>query len=287
LFQTISSVLKIGELGITSGRYYVIMFGVFATVSAIIFSIRLNHKSNIIAPILIALSLISILPPVDAFTISKRNQIERLTNVLEKNNMLINDKIVPNADISEEDRNITISSVRYLGSMDYLKDVSWLQDYSTSYDFEKTFGFPQYGYSIKEPDIWRFYLTDRTPIDVSDYDFIVEVDLYSEGKENSFEIIPLGDSGYYIDLEPKDGIGDLIIRDNRQNEIIRYSFSGIFEHFTDRDTDRYSEISMNEAEFTAENDNAALGIVVKTVYLEIGEKDDFQNINAYVMVKLK
>ncbi len=286
LFQTISSVLKIGELGITSGRYYVIMFGIFATICAVIFSIRPNHKNNIIAPILIVLSLISIAPPVDAFTISKSNQINRLTNVLEKYDMLKDNKIVPNTNIADEDRQIIINSVRYLSRMDYLKDISWLRAYSNSYDFERTFGFNQYGPDTKSPDAWRLYLAERTPIDISDYDIFVEADFYGDNQGGESFIVSAGYKGYSIEQERKDGIGDLVIRDEQENELIRYSLGKIFDSFKDRDT-RFGEMSRDEAEFTMENDNAILYIVVKSLNFETWENSEYQNINAYIMVKTK
>lgn len=288
LFQTISSVLKIGELGITSGRYYVIIFGVFATISAIIFSVRPNHKSNIIAPILIALSLISILPPVDAFTISRSNQIGRLTDVLERNDMLKDDKIVPNAaNLSEEDRIIIKNSVNYLSKMDYLKDISWLKAYSVSYNFEKTFGFAQYGSDTKMPEVWRFYLGERIPIDVSDYDIFVETNLFRAGHGDPLRTEPLGGEGYTIEQDMKDGIGDLLVKDGQQNELIRYSLSEIFDSFKERDTIRYGEISKDEAEFITENENVILNIIVKSLELEVSDDFEYQNINAYIMVKIK
>lgn len=288
LFQTISSVLKIGELGVTSGRYYVIVFGIFATISAVIFSIRPDRKTNIIAPILIILSLISIIPPVDAFTISRKNQVSRLENILEKNNMLVDGRIVPNADIPSEDKNVIVSSVRYLSSMDYLKDISWMKEYNTTYDFERTFGFPQYGYDsgYKPADMWRLYLPDRTPVDISGFDYIVEVDLYSEGKGGPNEAIPLG-NGYNIEHEPDEGIGDIVVKDNSGNEIIRYSLDEIFDRAREREANTFGELSMEEARYVTENDSAVLGIVVKVLHLEEMGESDFQNIAGYVMVKIK
>lgn len=288
LFQTISSVLKIGELGITSGRYYVIMFGIFATICAVIFSIRPNHKNNIIAPILIVLSLISIAPPVDAFTISKSNQINRLTNVLEKYDMLKDNKIVPNTNIADEDRQIIINSVRYLSRMDYLKDISWLKAYSNSYDFDRTFGFNQYGPDTKSPDVdaWRLILAERTPLDISGYDLFVEAELFVAGYGDPLKTQPLGDEGYIIEQDNKNGIGDLLVKDRQENELIRYSLSEIFDSFMDRDT-RFGEISKDEAEFTIENNNAILYILVKSLNFEVWEKSDYQNIHAYIMVKIK
>ena len=50
LFQTISSIIRIGEMGITYGRYYVILFGVFATIAGIIFSFFSVRKIVILRP---------------------------------------------------------------------------------------------------------------------------------------------------------------------------------------------------------------------------------------------
>ena len=286
LFQTISSLLKIGELGITNGRYYVIMFGIFSTICALIYSIRPKHKNNIIAPILIVLSLISIAPPVDAFTISKSNQITRLTNVLEKYDMLKDNKIVPNTNIADEDRQIIINSVRYLSRMDYLKDISWLRAYSNSYDFERTFGFNQYGPDTKTPDAWRLYLAERTPIDISEYDIFVEVDLCGENQGESSFYVSSGINGYSIEQDNIGGIGDLVIRDEQDKELIRYSLSEIFDSFKDRDV-WFGEMTRDEAEFIIENNDAILYILVKSLNFEVWENSDYQNIQAYIMVKVK
>lgn len=287
LFQTLSSILKIGELGITSGRYYVIMFGIFATICAILFSIRPDNKNTIIAPILIILSLISITPFVDAFSISKRNQINRLTNVLEKNDMLKDDKIVPNTDVAEEDRQIILSSVRYLSSMDYIKDISWLRAYSNSYDFERTFGFNQYDTETKNPVVWRLYLAERTPLDISGYDFFVDISLFGAGHGDPLMTkIPLGDGGYSLGQDTKKGIGDLVVWDSQQNELIRYSLSEIFDSFEERDS-RIGELSKDEARFTIENDRLALCIIVQSLDHEIWDDSEYQSISAYIMVKVK
>ena len=38
IFQTIASIMKIGDMGVTHTRYYVIAFGIFAIASGILFS---------------------------------------------------------------------------------------------------------------------------------------------------------------------------------------------------------------------------------------------------------
>lgn len=287
LFQTIASVLKIGELGITSGRYYVILFGIFATISAILFSIRPNHKNNMIAPLLIVLSLISIFPPVDAFRVSKRNQIDRLTNVLEENEMLKDDKIIPKNNLSEQDKQTIISSVRYLSRMDHLKDISWLKSYN--YNIEKTFGFSQYG-NIMNPEVnevYRYNLYYRTPINISGYDFFVEAEYFGDNNSDHLDISFMKNKIYTLTQEIEDDIGDLILKDEEGNELIRYSLSDIFESFKDKE-ENFGEIALEDAGFIAENDNAIIYIVTRAInYEEWEDERPYQHINAYVMIKIK
>jgi hypothetical protein len=140
LFQTVSSILKISESGITYGRYYVILFGVFAVIAGICFCILPVHKNGVIAPILMGMALLSILPPVDAFTVSRTNQINRLEAVLMKNNMLTEDIITPKSDISEEDKEKIIKAVDYIIRMGYDKDLPYLSSMQVPLNLREPLG---------------------------------------------------------------------------------------------------------------------------------------------------
>src|SRR5699024_12270878 len=59
LFQTIASFLKIEDTGVTYGRYYVIMFGLFALISGVVFSFFSMKKHGWIALSLIIFAIIS------------------------------------------------------------------------------------------------------------------------------------------------------------------------------------------------------------------------------------
>ena len=286
LFQTISSVLKIGDLGITAGRYYVILFGIFSTVSAVIFSIRPYHKTNVIAPILIVLSLISVIPPTDAFSVSRKNQTGRLAAVLEKNDMLKDGKIIPNGNISKEDKEIIVSTVQYLNRMNYTKDIDFLKDYSRTSNFERVFGFAQYGSDYKEPVVLRLYLPKGTPLNISGYEYILDAEFYGEGQPLTYEVAFGDNNEFNLVHDRNDGIGDLVLTDSQKNELIRYSLSDIFESFNDRD-ESIGEISAGEATFITENDKAVLCIVVKSINYEIWDGGSYQGIEAYVMVRIK
>lgn len=289
LFQTISSIIKIGELGITSGRYYVILFGIFATVSAVLFSFRPNHNNNVIAPILIVLSLISIFPPIDAFKVSKENQISRLSKVLEENNMLIDDKIIPNDSLSEDEEQIIINSVRYLSRMNYLNEISWLKSYGQNYDFEGIFGFSQYGKSIDTEmnEVRRYNLYDRIPIDISVYDFFVAAEFFGDNNQDYLDVSFWKDKTYTLVQEKDNDIGEIILKDEEGNEMIRYSLSSIFDGFKDKE-ERFGEIPLEEAQFVVENNKAIICIVTRAInYEEWEDENAYQHIDAYILVKIK
>ena len=81
VFQTIASILRISQMGITHGRYYVILFGIFAAIVGVVFSFMKVKNHGWIAAALLILAALSIVPPIDAFTVSRNNQIA----FLEKN----------------------------------------------------------------------------------------------------------------------------------------------------------------------------------------------------------
>ena len=83
LFQITSSILSLADTGVTHTRYYVILFGLFAAVSGILLSFLPVRKNGVIAALLIVFAIISIVPPVDAFTVSRSSQTNTLKNVLD------------------------------------------------------------------------------------------------------------------------------------------------------------------------------------------------------------
>lgn len=114
LLQTVASVIQISEKGLTIGRYYVILFGVFAIIASIIFSIWPKQKNGLVAAVLIVFSLISITPPVDAFTVSKNGQIAFLEATLKNNEMLKGNELQPRSDLPENEQRKIVETVNDL-----------------------------------------------------------------------------------------------------------------------------------------------------------------------------
>lgn len=263
LFQTIASILKIGEAGFTHGRYYAILFGVFATIAGVIFSIVPTKKNGLIAPILIGLSVISILPPIDAFTVSKNNQAKRLFDVLQANDMIADDEIVPKANVSDEDRDTIINSIRYLDNMGYTNNIDLLDSYSKSRDFDSIFGFPQYDFGDKEYKSFYFPRVNN-PISINGYDIILRSNIiYSEGNKELGSFIKDG-MEYRLMVDTSEANSKVILLNEDEEQLISLDLSEIIDQVSANSTE--GDLTLEEATFIKENDQARIKIIVENIY---------------------
>jgi hypothetical protein len=131
LFQVVASVLKVQEMGITYGRYYAVLYGIYAAIAGGILSFLPVKRNGLIAALLIIFSVISIVPPVDAFSVSKSSQLNTLEKTLIANGMLENEEIIPKPDLNNEEKKKIINSMNYLYRMEYLDQVSFCLKIST------------------------------------------------------------------------------------------------------------------------------------------------------------
>lgn len=285
IFQTIASVLKIGEAGIGYGRYYVILFGIFATIAGAVFCIKPVRDNGIIAPVLIALSIISILPGTGAFTISRINQISRLESVLEQNNMLKEGRLSANGNLSEKDKEIIISSVQYLNRMDYTKEITWLEDYAATGNFEKAFGFEQYPVDMNN-NLYVMILRDqKTPIQISGYDYMVRMNLYRYMETGQIEPFEKDGKNYQITLDDSYEEGYDIVLTESDAELIRFPMERIYEKFSTNY--EKTQVATSEVTFTEENDQAVLTVVAETISINQWENGLDREAEVYLLVKIK
>lgn len=287
LFQTVSSCIRIGTAGITYGRYYVILFGLFATVAGLMFCFLPVRRNGLIAPVLIILSIISVLPPLDAFTVSYHNQRNRLKKVLTDNGMLAGDVITPNSDLSDKDRRTIITSIDYLDSMDYTDEIKWLSDYRITYDFSKTFGFPRYGMGEKEFGSTYLYLDPELMIDISGYDFIRNTNIYGQ-EDNRKEAAFRKDGVDYVLAYVRDGGQTYLILTKEEAELVRFPVNRLFEQFEINDQENHSaQMTEEEARFTVENERAILTLTVRALNISNWQDGSNRYAEVYIMVKLK
>ena len=285
IFQTLASILKIGEMGITHGRYYVILFGVFAIIAGIVFSFLDVSKNGIIAVVLIVFSAISIIPTIDAFTIAKNSQMSILEETLIKNGMLKDGKLTADDSISDEDKSKITSSFQYLRLMDYTGDIEWLQDKDVYTDFHKIFGFDESETYINAEKYLYINTKENINLNIQDYDLFATTNIGI--KENS-DICSFEKDGskYYLKKSVTDGRSKINLLDEDKQEVISFSMDKIEERFKNYNGGE-SLVNMDELTFIETNEKAELKIIARDVNINKGSNISEINANILVFIDLK
>lgn len=190
VMQLFSVYLRVQAYGVTESRYYLILFGIYSLVCAIILSIRPVKRNFMIALLGAAFAVISILPPMDAFTVSRNSQINRLEQMLITDGVLVDGKIIPKANASLELRQETTNILNYLERRHYLQYVVWLPEeiksaesepyiYLAEGKMEDVFGFgPAYPGAVIDNQYFYAGLDMQKPVDISGYDVFVGIGSY-------------------------------------------------------------------------------------------------------------
>ena len=259
LLQTVASILKIQELGMTHGRYYVIMFGIFATVTGLIFSFLPPKKNGWLAIVLLVLSLISVTPPIDAFTVARNNQEARLTDTLNEQGMLVNNEIVAKRDLSIDAKIKISKSVDYLTQMNFLSDLSYLPDgFSGYYRFEETFGFPMTfsptDMNFHESHYAYLGLADLDVITLDGIEFMLTIRIDSNTPAREEKIL---DDTYLLLIEQTESKVTLRLQDKAANDIITANLEDMYQNVF---VDFNPNVQPTEEDMThiVENDQAVL-----------------------------
>ncbi|WP_106450538.1 DUF4153 domain-containing protein [Trichococcus alkaliphilus] len=294
VFQTIASFLKIREMGVTHGRYYVILFGIFATIAGVIFSFMKPKHNGLIAIALLVLSAISIIPPVDAFTVSKNNQIGFLEQKLIENDMLVNNAIVPKSDVSIGDKIVITKVASYIDNMGYNKEVAYLpSDFNVYSDFSDTYGFDMTYSDTEYPQgegEFVYLNWDAEPVlGIANFDVMVHQYLYySEVETSPVETTDFEADGQQYQLEKRlDGTYYVLtVKDAAGEELIVYNtrevYDAIFEEATTSGFDK-GNLTVEDATITTENDRIRMNILVNS----LERTPDFIGGDLYLFIEFK
>lgn len=155
VIQLISVGIRLNAYAVTESRYYVALFGIFSLVIGVILSIKPVSKNKYIALLAACFAIVSIIPPVDAFTVSRTTQIHRIEKYLKSAGVLSEDgTLTPKKDVAENIRIETTNILQYLDGRSSLQYIAWLpKDFNQYEDMKTTFGFePAYPSSPNGPD---------------------------------------------------------------------------------------------------------------------------------------
>ena len=287
VFQLFASTFILRDTGVTHSRYFVILFGIFAACAGVLLSIEPLRRSGAAAALLIAFSIISITPPVDAFTVSRISQRQRLEAVLVQNGMLQNNMLIAAADIPEADKETIASAVEYLYRMNVIDKLSWLPAQFDYYgDFESTFGFSRFGTPGKTGRYIYVQTPPDLPVDISGYEILttasVNTDLAARETVCDFE---KGGNGYTLIKLSRDGRPHLVLSGLNGEELISFDTREIFSRYSEFDEGQ-PPLSMQQATFTVENDRAMLTLVIQNASINT-DSPYYNRADFYVMMVVK
>lgn len=115
---------RISDYGVTEERYVVAAAGIWLLLVSLYFIFSKKDNIKFIPVSLCVFALFTVLGPFNAFQVSKRSQVDRLEEILIKNNMLVDGKATAPADsLSNSDAENISSILYYLSDHDYFEAV--------------------------------------------------------------------------------------------------------------------------------------------------------------------
>lgn len=149
----ISINIRINQYGLTENRYLVVLLGIWSILSIIFISFKkkFNLSNQWITISLIIFAIISIIGPFSSFNLSNKSQNKRLYNILNENNMIQVEEIIPNKNLDHETEKKINASISYFNQrgfkyMKYVPSDFMLKDTKTVFGFDHEFydSYPGY-----------------------------------------------------------------------------------------------------------------------------------------------
>ncbi|MBI5402818.1 MAG: DUF4153 domain-containing protein [Ignavibacteriae bacterium] len=291
---------RTGEYGITERRYFVFVLALWLTFIAFYFSISKIKNIRIIPYSLCIIAFLTSFGPWGAFSMSERSQLSRLEEILVKNNILVNGKIVKAVNpVSEEESQDVSSVIQYLSER---KSLDKIQPWFDIKIDTLTAGTVNNIYKSKEAKITElmgieyslyrknfvqgdkyFYLNlkDFGNMSVKGYDHLVDYKYQSYEKQEKGNRFTLDSAN--IRIEYTADLQEMIFYKN-ENEICRVKLEKYFE---DLRTSK-KEMTIKEMSTEGENEMLKYRIIFENIN---GERENDRNkissFNTDILLRLK
>lgn len=291
VFQSIASLLKIRDMGITHGRYYVILFGLFSLTAGILFSFFRKDKTGWIVPVLVILAVFSVTPPIDAFTVAKNSQESILTDTLVKNDMVRDNVIQGDARIPQKDKERITASVDYLDVLAYTKEIEYLPDEFELYeDFEAVFGFPMtYEESVTQDELNQYaYLEwpgDQAVV-IHDEDYFVELYVSNYDEPVSTTTIKI-DEDYTLQLENNLPYFTLYIENQSAEEVLVMDLEPLFTQGFAASSPNEQLANKEHMTQSFENEELRVRVIATELMQDNGGTDESVSAHFYLFIEVK
>ena len=290
IMQLISVGIRLNTYGVTESRYYVAIFGVFSIIVAVLLSFNPVSKNGRIALLAAVFAIVSIIPPVDAFTVSRLSQINRIESILENEGMLSDSKIIKKEDASEYTRVETTNILYYLERSSSLEYIDWLpEDFTIYRDFKPTFGFePTYPtYPNGEQRYFNASLDAQKPLPVSGYDVVLNVFVgsYMKDKEMVDRDFELEGKTYRLKVNKVSGQEVRVsILDSSGIELVGTGLHEFVQGLAGETSVTKEALPPEEMSFDVMKDGYKLKIIFQNINYTIGNNADSDiNYSFYVL----
>lgn len=298
IMQMISVSIRLNAYGITESRYYVTLFAIFSLISAIVLSISPVKKNQNIALLAAAFSLFSILPPVDAFTISRNSQIDRLEGYLTAEGMLTNGELTPKFNASEKTKIEVTNTLNYLEYQHSLDYISWLPDDFESWrNMKDTFGFEQTwpSHSGEEPSQYLYVSLDTgKAVDISGYDVSILASSYRNMGSNyktpesttKYEFATNG-IGYILSVERTSNFDvSIVLRNDASQVLVQANLQDYLEPIQSISNAQKELLAPELMTFLATQNEYQLKIIFQNINATLSGSEAGADYSSYILIKV-
>lgn len=275
IMQLISVAIRLNAYGVTESRYYVAIFGIFSLICGAWLSFKPVSKNGVIAVLAAGIAIFTVIPPVDAFTVSRVSQITRLESLLTKEGILVDGQIKPKSEVSMELRTESTSILSYLEYRKYTKSIKWLpNDFKTADNMKSTLGFePDYAEATAKN---LFASVDmQQPFGITGYDMCMNINLdrYSDTNTSyDFTVRGVKYKLVFARVSPREV--KVSVNDTKGAELVGtglYDFAKSIPVIENRPKDELSPESMT---FSVESNGYKLKIMLQNVNIIYGPESE-------------
>lgn len=257
VLQMISTFIQIREVGVTHGRYLILLFGIGSIVSGVWYLMK-KQDLSLLPLVAIVAGMIALIPPIDAMGLSARQQRDRIHDILEEHDMFVGEnEVEPNADVPAEDQEEVVESIRYLSSINALNQLGWLPE--GSYDQAESYlGFTrdfEYGQGQENNVMLE---TEDVHLAIEGYTHFYDITLndilktyQGDAGADTFEVT-LEEDEFIIKLTPVDS-----------DSTISFDFSFIFDEFRGGIP---TQRAVEDLTFTVENEGREIQLLIQQLY---------------------
>jgi hypothetical protein len=293
VMQMVSSYIRIDAYGITESRYYVVLFGIFSIVCALVLIFDKKKNPNTIVLLSAVFALMSIIPPVDAFTVSKNSQERRLTEILIRNKMIADGEIVKKTDISTDDMFEITNISNYMYGMGYLDDMDWFPDkYADNYygNFKNIYGFEQYydrGFPGQEETLYLYAILDENEkINIENYDLFFKIYIHNkrEPDEDIGEFSLKGKNYVIKQILDEKGYITIAVSDD-SNTLIEIPMKEFIDELFEKSNAPKGLMDKETLTIEKQNDKLKVKLLISDINVDRYDPDDvYIYANIYVFV---